>query len=533
MIHTSSQFIVICYTIGSVATACGVGGGGIYVPFGIILLRFASKPATGLSQASIFGASVGGLILNIRDNHPDKKIRDTVGTRDEDGKLIPYDKDMTYAQTKADEQAYLDTGRKFYTRPLIDYDMALFLAPMEMAGAVLGVIIQKVLPNWLFLSLAGIVLGITSYKTYQKFFSAYKKDKEIREKKRLAEMSPSSNVGKANEDAKSDNNGNQGDDAIDMEKGGDETQNINLLKSGLIDEKEKEVEDESEALVVTIEQEDEEKLKLRRKLLEEDSRQYPMEKLAYLVILWIGLAFIIFMKGGKGVKSIVGITCKSPWYGILIAIQFLWTFGFAILFGVKLLKRHEGKVSCDYPFHANDVLWDAQKLRYYSFFTFIAGIIAGLIGVGGGMVLGPLMIILGIHPRVSSATTATMVVLTSSSVAVIFVTSGLVPWEYAVLFFSVCLCGAYIGKKYIDAYVKRTGMASILIGILATIIAFATLFCFVIVFLNLSKAEWCFDGFKAFCVDSGGKVTCPVQDLIAGLESTAADIEKLLSSLNY
>jgi uncharacterized membrane protein YfcA len=527
-----------------------VGGGGIYVPLGIIILRFASKPATGLSQASIFGASVGGLILNIRNNHPDEKIRDTVGTRDEDGKLIPYDKDMTSAQAKADEQAYLDSGRKFYTRPLIDYDMALFLAPMEMAGAVLGVIIQKVLPNWLFLSLAGIVLGITSYKTYQKFFAAYKKDKEMREKKTSAEMeveekdpeeneatpmSPSSNGEKANEDTGNENNANRADNDIDMEKGGDETQNIDEPISKFIDEKSKEAEkeEESEALV-TIEQEDEEKLKRRRMLLEEDSRQYPVEKLAYLLILWIGLAIIIFMKGGKGVDSIVGITCKSPWYGILIAIQFLWTLGFAARFGIKLVKRHEEKVRCDYPFHTNDVLWDAQKLRYYSFFTFVAGIIAGLIGVGGGMVLGPLMLILGIHPRVSSATTATMIVLTSSSVAVMFVTSGLVPWEYAVLFFSVCLCGAYIGKKYIDAYVKRTGMSSILIGILATIIAFATIGCFVIVLLNLNRARWCFDSFKPFCVDYGGKVTCPVQDLIAGLESTVADIETLLSSLkNY
>ena len=57
---------------------------------------------------------------------------------------------------------------------------------------------------------------------------------------------------------------------------------------------------------------------------------------------------------------------------------------------------------------------------------------AGLIGIGGGMVLGPLMLILGIHPSVSSATTATLIVLTSSSVSVIFVISRLVPWSYAV-----------------------------------------------------------------------------------------------------
>lgn len=65
-------------------------------------------------------------------------------------------------------------------------------------------------------------------------------------------------------------------------------------------------------------------------------------------------------------------------------------------------------------------------------------------------------------------------------------------------------------KKYIDAYVKKTGMASVLIGILAAIIALATVGCFVIVILNLNKADWCFDGFKPFCVVKDvDELNCP------------------------
>jgi uncharacterized membrane protein YfcA len=115
------------------------------------------------------------------------------------------------------------------------------------------------------------------------------------------------------------------------------------------------------------------------------------------------------------------------------------------------------------------------------------------------MVLGPLMLVMGIHPRVSAATTATMIVLTSSSVAVLFVTAGLVPWEYAVFFFVTCLTGAYVGKKYIDGYVKKTGKASLLIFLLATIIALATIGCVIIVITRLAKADWCLAGFNKFC----------------------------------
>ena len=143
------------------------------------------------------------------------------------------------------------------------------------------------------------------------------------------------------------------------------------------------------------------------------------------------------------------------------------------------------------------------------------------------MVLGPLMLVLGVHPRVSSATTATMIVLTSSSVAIMFVTSGLVPWQYALFFFCVCMTGAYIGKKYIDSYVKRSGMSSILIGILATIIALSTIGCFIIVFLDLKGANWCFDGFKKFCDVSkdGGVDGCSIRVALHTLNEHVARME--------
>lgn len=69
------------------------------------------------------------------------------------------------------------------------------------------------------------------------------------------------------------------------------------------------------------------------------------------------------------------------------------------------------------------------------------------------------MLIMDINSRDSSVTMATVIVLTSSSVAFIFVTSGLVLWSYAVFFFFVCFAGTIFGKRKID---KTTGRASVL-----------------------------------------------------------------------
>lgn len=493
---------IVWFLTAGIATACGVGGGGIYVPMGILLLRFPPKPASGLSQASIFGASLGGILVNIRKRHPDEHIRDTKGTPSETpGKILSYEKGKGPMEIEDDRQKYLDGGdgkRKFYTRPVIDYDMALFLAPMEMAGAVLGVIIQRVFPNWLFLCFAAVVLGFTAYKTFKKFFVAYAKDKAAREERIELTRRESQKILESQkklesqkESGVSGEGGEAGEAVDDFEENGGAKEEI-------------------------VEEEDDPKeLEQRRKFLEDDSRQYPFEKISYLVLLWIGLTVITFLKGGKGVESVIGITCQDAGFYVLVAAQFLWTLGFAAVFGWKNVKNVNQRVAVNYPFNETDVLWDFKKLQFYSFFTFVAGIVAGLIGIGGGMVLGPLMIVMGVNPRVSTATTATMILLTSSSVAVMFVMSGLVPWQYAVYFFCVCLLGAYIGKTRIDAYVKKTGMGSILVGILATIIALATIGCIIILFLNLAKVNWCVDGFKTFCTVSVEEDACPTRLLSA------------------
>jgi len=495
---------VLWFLTAGIATACGVGGGGVYVPMGILLLRFPPKPASGLSQASIFGASLGGIIVNIRKHHPDEFIRDTKGAPSDvqEGKIQSYEKDKGPAEIEADRKRYLEGGRIFYTRPVIDYNMALFLAPMEMAGAVLGVIIQGLFPNWLFLSFAAIILGFTSIKTFNKFIATRKQDKAAREKRKIliAEESKKETLAASGEGV----------------AGGD----VEMTEMGEIDglggtASNTEEEDEGSA-----DEDDPKELERRREFLEDDARQYPKEKLACLILLWAGLTVITFLKGGKGVDSVIGLTCVDAGYYVLVVAQFLWTLGFAAAFGCRNVNATKARLAVHYPFHEQDVLWDSKKLQFYSFFTFLAGIVAGLIGIGGGMVLGPLMLVMGVNPRVSTATTATMILLTSSSVAVMFVMSGLAPWQYALYFFCVCLSGAYIGKTRIDSYVKKTGMASVLVGILAAIIAFATVGCITILFMNLAKVDWCLAGFNSFCTVKieGDACAATTRSLLGGQE---------------
>jgi hypothetical protein len=85
--------------------------------------------------------SVGGVffLTFVTAFGPLFQIRNEVGLRDEEGCVI------SHAERLHSQELFLASGRQ----SVIDYDMTfLLLAPMEMAGAVMGVLIQTILPYW-------------------------------------------------------------------------------------------------------------------------------------------------------------------------------------------------------------------------------------------------------------------------------------------------------------------------------------------------------------------------------------------------
>lgn len=77
------------------------------------------------------------------------------------------------------------------------------------------------------------------------------------------------------------------------------------------------------------------------KFLELDARQFPIEKIAALVGLWVVLLLLTFLVGGKGVKSLVGVTCADALYPVLVGLQFVWLFGFSLYYGLKMVEERE------------------------------------------------------------------------------------------------------------------------------------------------------------------------------------------------
>lgn len=100
----------------------------------------------------------------------------------------------------------------------------------------------------------------------------------------------------------------------------------------------------------------------------------------------------------------------------------------------------------------------------------IGGIVAGMLGFGGGMILNPLMLEMGINPLVSSATSSVMVLFSASTATFSFAVSGGLNYQYALVYGGVCAVASIFGVAVVSTSVRRSGRGSVIVFTLAFII---------------------------------------------------------------
>ncbi|TXG69051.1 hypothetical protein EZV62_003986 [Acer yangbiense] len=111
--------------------------------------------------------------------------------------------------------------------------------------------------------------------------------------------------------------------------------------------------------------------------------------------------------------------------------------------------------------------WKVHQLILYSICGLLAGIVGGLLGLGGGFILGPLFLELGIPPQVSSAT-ATFAMTFSASMSVIeYYLLKRFPVPQALYFVAVATIAAFVGQFVVRKIISILGRASLIIFILS------------------------------------------------------------------
>lgn len=226
-----------------------------------------------------------------------------------------------------------------------------------------------------------------------------------------------------------------------------------------------------------------------QELLAEESKT-PTDKVM-LVSVMIGMVMVLNLLkgGGSSFPSPLGITCNSGGYWFLTIAVFVWILSFSVYMRQLLIDKWRLKSRLRYKYIEGDIEWSPVNTLVYPLICFFAGLFAGLFGIGGGIVKGPLMLYMGVHPLVASATTAVMIMFTSVAGTTMYIAFGTLQWDYGIFLFVLGLLATVIGQFGVSYLVQKYNRVSLVSLSIGAVVALSTILMAIQSIFSLIDAE--------------------------------------------
>lgn len=138
-------------------------------------------------------------------------------------------------------------------------------------------------------------------------------------------------------------------------------------------------------------------------------------------------------------------------------------------------RETDYRMSINFPYDHHDIIWKGSLLYLFPLYAFFAGLIAGIVGIGGGLIIGPLLIGLGVNPIISTVTSNFLVLFTSSSTSIQFTLMGMMNINYGGICTFFSIVGSFIGTVTVHYILLITKRESILVILLALVLMMSTI----------------------------------------------------------
>jgi len=303
-------------------------------------------------------------------------------------------------------------------RPLIDWTFISLMQPMLIAGAVIGAFLNKLIPDYILAVMLFVILAFTAVRTFSNGMKKWRKENQELEN---AEALLSS--------------GGDGD-------------GVEMVEDPLVEKS-----PEMEALLL-------------------EDRCFPWFKFSLIVIIFCGVTAMNVAKGSESAGfTPFDIRCGSPefWYLSLGTIPYCLFFWFIIR--AVTVNQYYARVEAGWDFLPGDVEWDEHKTKVYPMVAVFSGLIAGMFGIGGGLINGPLMVELGFNPEVAAATGATMLLFTSTTSTMMYMLFDVLNYEYGSVLVPLGFVSTFFGQLIFNKIMAIYKRDSLIVFTIAFIVA--------------------------------------------------------------
>eukprot|EP00756_Hemistasia_phaeocysticola_P043946 Hpha_TRINITY_DN17530_c0_g1::TRINITY_DN17530_c0_g1_i1::g.92472::m.92472 len=395
-----------CVFVGCMlAASAGIGGGGLFVPIYMLITNFIIEEAIPLSHATVMGNSVAQLLVNIPQRH---------------------------------DHAFVTTDRR---KHIIDFSVPLLLLPGQLGGNNLGVMFEPIFPTNILIIVSEVLLAFATFRVFEKGIKMYRAENQVIAEQQVRDSDDESETVKQ---PAVPSDGSRASQATSMSVG---AIYVGLPKESQLNEEQHlgNITASSAQYFHSLTDPDHIKDFQECEIAE---TTVPWRYVGFMACFWavFAAAFVIMKEFGN--KCSAGyLTTVGLLYPVLIAVTVI---------GSKMVAKHNNRrEQCRVQPPAGEIQWTRTKLIAAPLAAVGVGFIAGLLGLGGGELMAPLLLELGLLPKAASSTSAYMIIWTTSSDIVHYAIGGDLAGGYATVFCLLGFVGGGLGRWIAMKYTSK------------------------------------------------------------------------------
>lgn len=160
----------------------------------------------------------------------------------------------------------------------------------------------------------------------------------------------------------------------------------------------------------------------------------------------------------------------SIYYWIHVFAQLLVVLMLSIYSCSYVIKTYNYRKENNFSFIKNDIKWDKKNITKLSFYSTLTGILSTYLGIGGGMIMSPVLLGFNMDPEVIAGTLSLTTFFSSFISSINYIIIGRMNYEWSIIGFIIGMLSCYIGISSNKIIVRKYKKQSFIILALIIII---------------------------------------------------------------
>ncbi|XP_040377331.1 sulfite exporter TauE/SafE family protein 5-like [Oryza brachyantha] len=306
---------------------------------------------------------------------------------------------------------------------LIDYDIALLFQPCLLLGVSIGVVCNVMFPEWLITALFALFLAFCAAKTCRAGLKIWSSES------RVATHLAAAAAGDATAHDRKE-------EPLLLPRGADAISSDGGAGAG--------------------------------------DAGFPWKDVAVLVMVWLCFFVLHVFIGDKHGKGMIRIKPCGVAYWLITLSQVPFAVAFTAYIIYAKRKKQVVHDQEDGKTNPERSKMDTLPTLLFPLAAFVTGALSGLFGIGGGLLLNPVLLQIGIPPQTAAATSSFMVLFCASMSMVQFILLGMKGIAEASVYAGICFVASAVGAVVIEQAIKKSGRVSLIVFLVTGIMALST-----------------------------------------------------------